>query len=71
MSESTNQIDVNSSSQVVQPETENNQEKPKELDGKPISEFVDQNLVNQITEMGFSKVVAEKACFFNPSCSLI
>ncbi len=34
---------------------------------KSISEYVKQEVVSQIVEMGFSKNVAEKACFFNQS----
>jgi uncharacterized UBP type Zn finger protein len=40
---------------------------PVEPEGKSISEYVKPEVVNQLIEMGFSKNVSEKACFFNQS----
>jgi uncharacterized UBP type Zn finger protein len=36
-------------------------------EGESISSYVKQDIVAQLIEMGFSKNVAEKACFFNQS----
>jgi uncharacterized UBP type Zn finger protein len=38
-----------------------------EPEGKSIGEYVKPEVVNQLMEMGFSKNVSEKACFFNQS----
>ena len=46
---------------------QNQQIQGEENEGKAISEYVNQEVVKQIIEMGFSKNVAEKACFFNQS----
>jgi uncharacterized UBP type Zn finger protein len=53
---------------------ENNNDKPieqvveeKQPEGDSISSHVKQDVVAQLVEMGFSKNVAEKACFFNQS----
>ena len=42
----------------------NNVESIKESEGKSITEYVKEDVVNQLIEMGFSKTVAEKSCFF-------
>jgi len=38
---------------------------PEEPKGEPISKYVKSEVANQLIEMGYSKNVAEKACFFN------
>ena len=40
---------------------------PVSQEGNSISGYVKQEVVSQIVEMGFSKNVAEKACFFTQS----
>jgi uncharacterized UBP type Zn finger protein len=40
---------------------------PQQPEGDSISGYVKQDIVSQLVEMGFSKNVAEKACFFNQS----
>lgn len=45
-------------------ETNENNE-PKEEQTISISDKVDQSVVSQLTELGYSKVVAEKACFLS------
>ena len=45
--------------------TESTETKPQEPQGEPISKYVKQEVANQLIEMGYSKNVAEKACFFN------
>lgn len=42
-------------------------ENPGVSEGESISHLVDQNVAKQLIEMGFSKNVSEKACFFNKS----
>jgi len=37
----------------------------KEREGEPISKYVKPEISKQLMEMGYSKNVAEKACFFN------
>lgn len=37
----------------------------KEHEGEPISKYVKPEISKQLMEMGYSKNVAEKACFFN------
>ena len=44
---------------------ESGDQKPTEPEGKSITEYVKAEVVNQLIEMGFSKNVSEKACFFN------
>lgn len=63
-SENTNQIKPEDTDVEMLPSEEN---KPKEPEGQPIGEHVKQDIVTQLIEMGFSKNVSEKACFFNQS----
>ena len=67
MSDSSNQpqgenININSNVQL-----DNTEQKPSEPEGKSIGEYVKADVVQQLVEMGFSKNVAQKACFFNQS----
>ncbi len=39
----------------------------KKVEGDSIAGYVKQDVVSQIVEMGFSRTVAEKACFFTQS----
>ena len=53
-----------------QPENTENQppsQTETQPEGKSITEYVKSEVVSQIMEMGFSKNVSEKACFFNQS----
>jgi uncharacterized UBP type Zn finger protein len=40
---------------------------PQQQEGDSITGYVKQDTVSQLMEMGFSKNVSEKACFFNQS----
>lgn len=65
MTESSDQVKIDSNVTIEGAEkTEQTEPQPE---GKSISEYVNQDVVKQIVEMGFSKNVAEKACFFNKS----
>ncbi len=44
---------------------ETSEQKQTEPEGKSITDYVKAEVVNQLIEMGFSKNVSEKACFFN------
>jgi uncharacterized UBP type Zn finger protein len=53
---------------LTNPETNSMVENvPVPQEGNSISGYVKQEVVSQIVEMGFSKNVAEKACFFTQS----
>jgi uncharacterized UBP type Zn finger protein len=43
------------------------QNAPTQSEGKSITEYVKADVVTQLMEMGFSKAVSEKACFFTQS----
>lgn len=48
-----------------QMDTGENKEEQKQEEGQPISGYVNQEQANTLMEMGFSKIVAEKALFMN------
>jgi uncharacterized UBP type Zn finger protein len=49
--------------EVIKENKENSEN--TELKGEPISKYVKQEAAKQLIDMGFSKNVSEKACFFN------
>jgi hypothetical protein len=59
----------NNNEQQVDEQNTQQTEQPKENvdQGESISGYVKQEVVSQLVEIGFSKIVAEKACFFNQS----
>ncbi|MFM7851004.1 MAG: hypothetical protein ACKO96_03605 [Flammeovirgaceae bacterium] len=42
-----------------------NEEMKKDVEGESISKYVNQDVLKQLLEMGFSKNASEKALFFN------
>jgi len=60
-------IEVSEVTEVTEIKNEIEIEKLKEEEGQSISTHVKQASVSMLMDMGFSKNVSEKACFFNQS----
>ncbi len=69
-SEETEKKETTETTETAETTTENKEKKEEskessELQGEPISKYVKEEVSKQLIEFGYSKNVAEKACFYN------